>query len=34
VRPSPYISEEAMAALWKEIKSVHEQADGVFSDGS
>jgi len=29
VRPSPYISE----ALWKEIKSVHEQARGVFSDG-
>ena len=26
VRPSPYISEEAMMALWKEIESVHEQA--------
>ena len=33
VRPSPYISEEAMAALWKEIESVLEQAGGVFSDG-
>ena len=31
VRPSPYISEEAMAALWKEIESVHEQAGGVFN---
>ena len=30
---SPYISEEAMKALWKEIESVQEQAGGVFSDG-
>jgi len=34
VRPSPYINEEAMKALWKEIESVHEQAGGVFSGGS
>jgi len=33
VRPSPYISEEAMKALWMEIESVHEQAGGVFSNG-
>jgi len=33
VRPSPYISEQAMKALWMEIESVHEQAGGVFSDG-
>jgi len=34
VRPSPYISEEAMKALWMEIESVHElDAGGVFSDG-
>jgi len=32
-RPSPYISEEATKARWKEIESVHEQAGGVFSDG-
>jgi len=33
VRPSPYISEEAMKALSREIESVREQAGGVFSDG-
>jgi len=33
VRPSPYISEEAMKALWREIERVHEQAGGVFSYG-
>ena len=33
VRPSPYISEEAMKAMWRETESVHEQAGGVFSDG-
>ena len=37
-RPNPQLlnhslSEEAMKALWKEIESVHKQADGVFSDG-
>ena len=32
VRPSPYISEEAMKALWREIERVHEQAGGVFSN--
>ena len=34
VRPSPYISEEAMKALCGEIERVHEQeqAGGVFSD--
>jgi len=33
VRPSPYINEEAMKALWKEIERVHEKAGGVFCDG-
>ena len=33
VRPSPFISEEAMKALWREIERVYEQAGGVFSDG-
>jgi len=33
VRPSPYINEEAMKALWKEIESGHEQAGSVFIDG-
>ena len=33
MRPSPYISEEAMKALWREIERVYEQAGGVFSDG-
>ena len=33
VRPSPYISEEAMKALSKDTESVLEQAGGVFGDG-
>ena len=33
VRPSPYISEEAMKALWREIESVHEQAGGSSAMG-
>jgi len=33
VRPSPYISEEAVKALSKETESVLEQAGGVFIDG-
>jgi len=33
VRPSPYISEEATKARWKEIESVHEQAGGIFNNG-
>ena len=33
VRPSPYINEEAMKAMWNEIESVHDEAGGVFSDG-
>ena len=33
MRPSPYISEEAMKALSRKIESVREQAGGVFSDG-
>ena len=33
VRPSPYLNEEAMKALLKEIESMPEQAGGVFCDG-
>ena len=33
MRPSPYISEEAMKALSKETESVLEQVGGDFSDG-
>jgi len=32
VRPSPYINDSAIAALWKEIETVHDQAGGVVSD--
>ena len=34
VRLSPYINEEAMKALWKEIESVHEQRLQRWMGGS
>jgi len=33
VRPSPYINEEAMKALSRDIQRVHKHAGGVFGDG-